>query len=323
MISRRTLLSRLALLAAGGAGVWLVRDRLPWPPLEVRFANGRDTPWLPLPRGGGLIEIPVTVNGTPLRAVVDSGAQFSAIDAAVARRLALPRTVAAPILAYGVSGGPTVTHTVAMDLAVPGLHVPKLHAAALDLAPISAITGRNFQLLIGRDVLREVVVEADFPTGRARFLARGVYIPPRDAVTIPLRSAGGAPVTTVQVEAAAPLEVLVDTGSSGLLALSEDAARKAGLLAPGREMAPAHSVSLGGLTLNRMVTARSVSIAGLPLRQVDIQVYRPAANAPAPGGLLGAGLFRRFRMALDLGGDQLFLVRPGPILVAAPPEPSR
>ena len=53
MTSRRAFL-RTALLATGGAALWLVRDRLPWPPLEAQFADGRGTPWLPLTGRGGL-----------------------------------------------------------------------------------------------------------------------------------------------------------------------------------------------------------------------------------------------------------------------------
>ena len=118
----------------------------------------------------------------------------------------------------------------------------------------------------------------------------------------------------VQVEASAPLDVLVDTGAAGVLALSEDAARRAGLLAPGRVVSRAHSVSLGGLSLDRRVTARTLTIGDLTLRDVGIQIYRPAANAPAPSGLLGTGLFARYRMALDLGRDRLHLVPP-PLMI--------
>lgn len=320
MISRRGLIA--GVVAAGGA-LFLVRDRLPWPPLAPRFSNGRGTPWQALPPRGGLIEIPVTVNGEPVRAVVDSGAQFSAVDRALAARLDLARTVSAPILAYGVSGGPSLTHTVRLDLALPGLSIPNLRAAALDLAAIAAATGRDFQLLIGRDVLRHLVVEADFPRGRARFLPRGAYRPPRDAIAIPLRTQGGAPVVAVQIEGGAPLDVLVDTGSSGVLALSAKAAEAAGLLAPGRPVGSAHSVSLGGLSLDRRVTARTLRVGGLTLRDAEVQVYTPATGAPAPAGLLGTGLLRPFRMTLDLGGDRLFLVRSGLIIVPPPGEQRR
>lgn len=285
--TRRGLLARLGLLATAGGALFMVRDRLPWPPLAPRFDNGRQTPWLPLPEHGGLIDIAASANGVPIRAVVDSGAQFSAIDRDLAQRLQLPRTVAAPILAYGVSGQPSLTHTVRFDLAVPGLAVPGLRAAALGLSAISSAAGRDFQLLIGRDVLRHVVLEADFPRARARFLARETFRPARDALHIPLKRKGGAPMVPVQVEGAPPLDVLVDTGASGLLALSQNAARAAGLLAPGRQIDSAHSVSLGGLSLNRMVRASSVQVGGLTLRDADVQVYTPAANAPAPSGLLG------------------------------------
>ncbi|HEY0651065.1 aspartyl protease family protein [Phenylobacterium sp.] len=311
MIGRRSLLIGLA---AAAGGLFLVRDRLPWPPLAIRFANGRDTPWLAIPPGG-LMEIEAAVNGHLIHAVVDSGAQFSAIDRTLAERLDLPRTVAAPLLAYGVSGAPALTHTVRLDLAVPGLAVPGLRAAALDLAPIAQATGRVFQLLIGRDVLSRLVVEADFPRRRTRFLAADAYSPPPDARTVALEVSGAGPMATVQVENAPPLKVLVDTGAAGVLALSENAAQQAGLLAPGRKVSRAHSVSLGGLSLDRRVTARTVAVGDLVLRNVDVQVYRPAANAPAPSGLLGAGLFSRFRMALDLGAERLHLVPPSPMII--------
>ena len=311
MIGRRSLLIGVA---AAAGGLFLVRDRLPWPPLTPRFQNGRDTPWQAIPHGG-LMEVAVAVNGTPIHAVIDSGAQFSAIDRALAERLQLQRNVAAPLVAFGVSGGPMLTHTVRLDLALPGLAVTGLRAAALDLAPLAQATGREFQMLIGRDLLRRVVIEADFPLRRVRFLTPGAYAPPPDARTIVLADGTRGPMIRVQVEAAAPIEVLVDTGSAGVLALSDDAAREAGLLHPGRAVSQAHSVSLGGLSLDRRVTARAVTIGNLTLRDVDIQVYRPAANAPAPSGLLGTGLFSRYRMALDLAGDRLHLVPPALMIV--------
>ena len=311
MIARRSL---IAMALAAGAGLFLVRDRLPWPPLEPKFDNGRDTPWRKLPPGG-VIEIDATVNGAPIRAVVDSGAQFSAIDRGLAERLALPRTVAAPILAYGVSGGPMLTHTVRLDLATPGLTAPNLRAAALDLAAVAQVTGRDFHLLIGRDVLRHVVVEADFPMGRVRFLARDAYRAPPDAHAVPLTQTGRGPMVGVAIEGGPPVQVLVDTGALAVLALSEAAARNAGLLAPGRPVSEAHSVSLGGLALNRRVTAKRVVVSDIALQDVAVQIFTPSPGAPAPSGLLGTGLFARYRMVLDLGGGRLWLVPPALVII--------
>jgi predicted aspartyl protease len=320
--SRRAFLARAALLAAGGAALFAVRDRLPWPPLEPRFADGRATPWLPLPPRPRLIEIAVQVNGAPVRAIVDSGAQWSAIDAGVAERLGLPRTLAAPILAYGVGGAPRLAHTVHLDLALPGLVVEGVRAAALDLAGIAAVTGRNFSLLIGRDVLRRVVVDADFPRERARFVDRAAFRPPGGGFTIPLGTAHGAATAQVRIDGGPPLSLLVDTGATGEIALSEAAAEAAGLLAPGRPVRRARSVGLGGLNLDRIVRVDAVQLGPIAARGVDVQVYAAGTHAPAPTGLLGAGALRPFRAALDLGGRRLYLVPPGLIVVPQVREPT-
>jgi predicted aspartyl protease len=320
--TRRALLTRLGLLAAAGGAVFLLRDRIPWPPLRPRFAGGRPTPWLPLPPRGGLAEIDVAVNGTPLRAVVDTGAQFSAIDRATAERLNLPRTVAAPILAYGVTGSPTLTHTVNLDLALPGLQVDGIHAAALDLAAIAQATDRDFQLLIGRDVLDEVVFEIDFPRSRARFAPAGRLVRPGSAFVIPIVRRGGAPMVEVKLDGH-PLHLLLDTGASGSIALTEDAAREAGLLAPGRPVREARSVGLGGLSLDRVVRSRTLSVGPIDARAADIQIYAPGAHAPAPTGLLGAGFLRQFHTVVDLPADRFHIYVTDLLVVPPPSEQSR
>ena len=314
MNTRRSL---VAGLVAGGGALWLVRDRLPWPPLEVRFANGRSTPWLPLPPRAELIEIPVVVNGTPIRAIVDSGAQISAIDAKVALSLNLPRTVAAPVLAYGVSGRPVLTHTVRLDLTTDGMSVPNLRAASLDLANLARDAGRDFQMLIGRDVLSQVVLEADFPAGAARFLTPGAFRAPYDAVVVPLRRPGGAPTATMKIDGTHEVEVLIDTGSAGILALTETAARRAGLMTPDRWAGSVPSIGLGGLRMNRQVRARSIGLGPLILRDLNVQVYAPAVPVRSDG-LLGTGFLRSYRTVLDLSGERLVLVRPGLALVRRP-----
>jgi len=322
VISRRALVTRGLVAAAAAGALWSVRDRLPWPPLRPVFANGRDTPWLPLPPGGGLIEIAVAVNGAPVRAIVDTGAQVSAIDRVLAERLALPRIVAAPILAYGVSGHPRLVHTVRLDLAVPGLAIGGLRAAVLDLADISQVSGRDFQLLIGRDVLNRLVVDADFPRDRARFIAPAAFRPPPYPILAPLTSRGGAPLVTVRIEDGPPLELLVDTGASGMVALSRPAAQAAGLIGTGRPAIASHSVGLSGLSQGQTVRARSMRMAGLRLVDVDIQVFDPTASGPTPVGLLGAGVLSNFRATLDLGGQRLFL-ETGALSIVPPPREQR
>jgi predicted aspartyl protease len=113
----------------------------------------------------------------------------------------------------------------------------------------------------------------------------------------------------VQVEASPPIEVMLDTGATGGLALSETAARKAGLL-DGRPLRSGDSVTLGGVSQDGIVVAREIAFAGRRLQNVEVQIYRPAAHAPVPDGLLGLGVLQRFHLGLDLAGGRAFLIGP-------------
>ena len=313
MISRRALIPRLALLGAAGGTLWLVRDRLPWQGPDVAFAGRKPTPWLAIT--GELLEVDVQVNGTTVRAVIDSGAQVSAIDGALAKRLRLPRTTALPFLAYGVSGSPAITHTVALDLTVPGFSASGVRAATLDLRRLSGIGGRDFAMLIGRDVLNRIVVEADMPGRRLRLLPPGVYQPPRDALTVPIQIRQGAPLVEVRIEDGPAVQVLLDTGASNLLALSTATVRRSGLTMAEGEMDSAPSVGLGGVSLNRQVRARTLRVGGMVVRDTPVQVYEPAQAATA--GLLGSGFLQGYRYALDLPGRRLVITPPTPLVVPA------
>jgi predicted aspartyl protease len=214
-----------------------------------------------------------------------------------------------------------LSHTVSLDLGVPGLSVPSVRAAALDLAALSGSTGRAFQLLIGRNVLRQMVLEVDFPLDRARFVAPQAFKAPIDAQVIPLTSSGGgAPTVPVSIEGRAPLNLLLDTGASGWLALSENAAEQLGLLAPGRTVTRAPSVSLGGQRLDRVTQATHVQVGDLTLQRVPVQIYAPALRLGVPTGLVGASALQGLRVAVDLGGRRLVLAPPSLRIV---PEPSR
>lgn len=317
MTSRRALILRAGAVALAGAGLFSVRDRLPWPPLRPRFADGRATPWLRFAGRGDLIELEVHIGDHSVRAVVDSGAQISAIDAGLSQRLALPRTLAAPILAYGLSGAPQLTHTVRFDLATPGLTVPGLRAAALDLARVSNLTGRPLDLILGRDLLSALVLEADFAWGAARLLARDAFRPDPRARVVPLIPRSGAPTLTGRI-AGHDMHLLIDTGSSGGIALSEAAARRMGLLTPDRLEGTTGSVGVGGLAFDRTVMANDVEIIGERIPALSIQIYRHGRGGPAPDGIIGLGWLRAWRLDLDIAGRRLGLAPPGVSLAPTP-----
>jgi predicted aspartyl protease len=314
-LHRRAFLRRLAIIAAGGAGYLVVRHQLVWPTPQVRFAVGRWSGWIDLPGVGGLIALPARIGAARIQAVIDSGAQYSAIDANLAQRLNLPAATPIPMVAFGVSGPPSLTRAVGVDVDLGGFSLKGLRAATLNLQPLSGLTRQPFSLLLGRDFLRAVVVEADLPGRRAAVFAPQAWSPPPGAQAVSVRSQAGGLMVEVRIEQAAPVEVMLDTGATGALALSEETARGAGLM-DGRPLRRAQSVTLGGVTEDGLVLARRLRFAGHELEDVAVQIYRPAAHAPVPAGLLGLGVLERFRLSLDLPGERVFLSGP-----EQPPRP--
>jgi predicted aspartyl protease len=116
-------------------------------------------------------------------------------------------------------------------------------------------------------------------------------------------------MTAISVEGAAPIDVMVDTGATSEIALSEPVAQKLGLL-NGRPMSLGRSVSLGGLGQDRIVHAEEVDFAGRKLTDVEVQVFKPAAPAPLPDGLLGVGVLKHYRVCLDLNAGVMWLTGP-------------
>jgi predicted aspartyl protease len=307
--NRRTFLRRLALLGAGAAGYFFIRHELVWPTPKITFAGPGGSGWMDLPAAGGLIDLPARIGGEKLRAIVDSGAQYSAIDGGLAERLALPAATPIPMVAFGVSGGPSLTRTVKVDVELGAFAVNGLRAATLNLRPLSDMTRQPFSLLLGRDFLSAVVAEVDFPRGRAAFFDAVGWRPPPQAKPVSVRVHSGELMVPVQIESAPMVEAMLDTGATGALALAEETAQAAGLL-DGRPLRTGQSVTLGGVSEDGMVLARQVVFAGHTLNDVEVQIYRPAPNAPVPKGLLGLGVLQRFHVALDVGGARVFLIGP-------------
>jgi predicted aspartyl protease len=309
--TRRSILGQVGSLAVAGGAAWLLRDQILWPRPQPQFAgDGTSSGWLDFqgPRGPA-VTVAASVNGRPVRALLDSGAQYSVIDTAFAAQLGLPGAFAAPMIAYGVGGRPQLGRGVGLDVTAGDLALPALRAAVLDLGPISGALGLSVPLVLGQDLLNEVVADIDFPRRRVRLVAREAFAPPADAFAVPARRKGRALLAKVSVEGAS-LEPVLDTGASSALVLAHDVAEAAGLLS-GREVRPTRSLVLGGVAAGRMVTVRTLAFGGEILRDVPVHIYRRQPMPGFPGGLLGVGALRRFRAVLDHGGGRLHLVRQG------------
>jgi predicted aspartyl protease len=112
------------------------------------------------PRGAAVI-VPVHVNGEgPFDFVLDTGATFTCVDAAVAERLSLPEQRAVGVGA-GVRGTGRVRLLSLDSLRVGAAAAEGLTACELDLAHTEAV-GVTAEGLLGLNFLREFRVTVDF-----------------------------------------------------------------------------------------------------------------------------------------------------------------
>ena len=303
MFSRRALLQRAGLLAVAGGGFFLLRETVLAPPPRAVFSRGAGwSGWLPLARGVAIPVVELTLKGEPILGLIDSGAQRSVIDETLALRLGLESGLSVPMIAVGVSGGARIGRTVRIEAVLGDLILERLTVAALDLAPLSAAGAGEIGVVLGQDMLRQVVLDLDLPRGRLALRAKGGTV--EGAQPLGARLRGRALHVPVTVEGS-PLEALVDTGSSAVLALSSQAAADAGLLTDDRPIRFNQSVTFGGVGAGKELTVETLTFAGHRFERAVVQIYPTSRGGIIPGALLGVGALEMERLLIDLGAGRL------------------
>lgn len=314
-MKRRDVLIRLGVLGAGIGGAWWLRDNVVWRTPDLTFG---DAAWLPFAeRRASVPTVETVVAGRPVRALIDSGAQYSVIDRALFAELGAPGTFDMPVLAYGVGGQPQVGKGTTLDVTVGSTRIPGLRAAILELGPLAREDSLGAPLILGQDVLGQALLDLDLAGRKLRFLPRDTPLP--DGVRpVEVRKRGTALQTQVSVEAAT-LDAVIDTGASATLALSRDAAEAVGLL-DGRERRAGGSIVLGGTIASTVVRARTLTIGDALYRETEVPIYADVAVPGFPSALVGMEAFGRQRVVLDLGGGRMSVSGELDLTIAPPPR---
>lgn len=308
-MNRRDLLTRAALLAGGLGGAWWLRDNVLWRDPAVSFGADGTSGWVPYdaPRAATPTAL-VTIAGQTVRALIDSGAQYSVIDSGLFDALGLTRAFDLPLVAYGVGGGAQMGRGTTLQIALGGMRITDLRAAILALGPLAMREGLSAPLILGQDVLGQAVLELDTAGRRLRFHSRVDHMLPTDVLPVAVGKSRGALSTEVTVEGAR-VQAVIDTGASALIALGRETAQDAGLL-DGRPVRRGASIVLGGAIASQLVRARTVTVGDQLYRDVETAIYADVALPGFPKALVGMEAFEGQRLILDLGGTALHTSRP-------------
>src|SRR5262245_9044902 len=209
--------------------------------------------------------------GHALRVLLDTGTDPSAVDAGLARRLAL-RTGGSGLGQGAVSDEVPFTEAVLPWLRLGDLTIRDLYAPALDLG------GLPFQvdIVLGYNVLRQLALRIDY-RGRAITLAHpdlGAPAVSRDGLALPL-------VFFEHFPALRDLEVMgqriplatIDTGSNAALTVGPDVADMLGLVPGSHGVTLASGAGFGGGGAVLRGQGRRVQLGPFALGDVEIDTH--------------------------------------------------
>src|SRR5580704_16298631 len=162
------------------------------------------------PTRGGRLLVTVRVNQVPVEALLDSAAEMSFIDPALARRLKL--SAAAAVAAQG-SGAQAVAAGLVSGVRLEafGLTLSDQTMAITDLADVGArLLHRRIDMILGREVFDAARLQIDIAHHRLRVVS-GTGEP--RGIRLPLTTQRGIETFGVRLEGGDPVQAALDLGN--------------------------------------------------------------------------------------------------------------
>ncbi|MDP3459737.1 MAG: aspartyl protease family protein [Hyphomonas sp.] len=250
---------------------------------------------------GNRLFIAAEINGQPIEALLDSGAEMTLLDAAAAARLGLGTAGSADVRGSGAATE-EVTFAEGLQTRAAGITLENQMAAVLDLTDISArVVGEPVAAILGREIFDAARFYLDIETGAFR-TANDTTLD--GAVRLPLTDAMGIKQVPVRIEGQPESLADFDLGNGSRVLISEAFARRAGLLEPARITGTESGGGIGGAVTRQLVTLETLEIAGQTLRNVEAAID-PSPDAPDAN--VGVSVLRRFDMLIDFPGGAVWL----------------
>jgi hypothetical protein len=254
------------------------------------------------------IFLPATVNGVPTTAILDSGAEYSALDAAFARRAGV---VAAGVFkAEGSGGDAQISVARDVNFRVSKLELRGLTVAVLDLSGLAKQIGMPLPVILGKELFNEMIVEIDYPRRRIAFHDPARWSYGGTGYRVPLTKDRGLRRVSVSVEGRTPIQVGFDLGQGGALALYRSYVEQEKLLEGRAPLSKQRGFGIGGATEEIVGTLKTVGFGGATFANVPATfILDPVGSTATTSGQgnLGTEVFKRFRMIIDYPRDTLYL----------------
>ena len=244
--------------------------------------------------------------GKPLKVLVDTGAQRTVVDRALADALKLEK--GEEVKARGQGG--TVEAYFVKGLRLSALSEAPLDAVALPLDGLGKAIGTPIDVILGEDVLGKRVVDIDPVERKVAFGSRPPAVSTYDTVvSLDLRSGRPHVPATVGLPDGgnARAMLLLDTGSDAVAELAQPFADGIGL-ATRPDPQGRSTLGVGGTVALRLADLLGLSVGRETVGPDDVRVFgRPVDAAGDGDGRVGNGFLARYRTTIDGPGLRLVL----------------
>ena len=253
----------------------------------------------PLELFNGRLFVEATLNGEPVRALLDSGAEMTVLD----DDYAAARGLAAEGSATGRGSGAETFEARFVrgaTIAAAGVTLADRTVAVFDLDEVARrLVGRDLDMVLGRDLFDAARLRIDIEGGTIAVCADE----PRGA-RLPVTDRRGIPTVPVSIEGEPPVQADFDLGNGSGVMVGRAYAARLGLTAPERIVGRASGGGLGGAVERDRVVLRSLVVAGREYRDV------PAAIDPAEDAVdlnIGTSILRDFVITTDFAEGAVWL----------------
>jgi hypothetical protein len=208
-----------------------------------------------------------------------------------------------------VGGSSTMQLAPNLQVKFGGLTLSPITAGLIDLSEVVAEMGRPLPLILGKEVLNELVVDIDFQRRKIAFRDPNGFSGPPGAVRLALGRHGDNRTVPVSVEGAAPVPFDFDLGNGSPL-IVYGAYRDSAHLLDGKPQSLTLTSGVGGAKPDKVATVGSITLGGVQLASVPAafpDAGNDAVSSDRAGGNIGLPVFRRFRLVMDYPHNAIWL----------------
>jgi hypothetical protein len=244
--------------------------------------------------------------------IFDTGAESTVVDTAFASTAGLKRT--GKTIGTGATGTATAGVMKNATVTTGDLRSSGMTVYSLPLESFTPTFGVKIDGIIGNDIIGSVVAEIDYRKGKLRLVTPSAFKTPSHADLVSLLITDGLPFikTFVTPVGGAPISgfMEIDTGSTGAVLLNSPFVRKHGILRSLRVSIEKKTGGVGGTGTSRVGRLAALKLGSTTLNEPIAVLYTGTKGDNASSeydGLIGGGVFKRFKMTVDIGGKRLFL----------------